>query len=248
MDNSQKWGITETSDPAFHLELFDNLYLGNTIITKRLSTKLIDKLVEHKDKCILHLTCTGMGGSVIEPLVPTVEQTVSKFRELVEKGFPIEQVVLRVDPIIGTDKGFKNAAKVIDAFREFGIKRVRFSVMDMYDHVKKRFEEKGYRMPYDTFHAPYQIRKDISDKLIELGKEYGFDVECCGEPGLGGLTCLSQKDVDILGLTDKITLEGYKGQRKSCMCPANKTELIKAKPQQCPNECLYCYWKTNDGK
>lgn len=243
MQENQKWGVTETSDPAFHLDLFDNLYLGNTIITKRLSSKLIDKLVEHKDKCILHLTCTGMGGSVIEPLVPNLEETVVKFRELLSKGFPIGQVVLRIDPIIGTDKGFSNAVKVIEAFKEFGIKRVRFSVLDMYDHVKERFNEKGYRMPYETFHAPYELRMQINEKLIELGKKYGFEVECCGEPGIGSITCLSQKDVDILGLTDVIKLEGYKGQRKSCMCPSNKAELIKAKPKRCPNNCIYCYWK-----
>ena len=56
MDKSQYIGITETSDPCFHLEIFDNLYAGNIIITKNLSNKLIEKLIEHKDKCILHCT------------------------------------------------------------------------------------------------------------------------------------------------------------------------------------------------
>ena len=69
-DKTQCIGITETSDPCFHLDLFDNLYNANIIITKNLTSKLIEKLVEHKDKCILHLTVTGMGGSKIEPFVP----------------------------------------------------------------------------------------------------------------------------------------------------------------------------------
>lgn len=59
VDKNQYWGITENCDPAFNLEVFDNLYKGNTIITKRLTNKLIEKLVEHQDKIILHLTCTG---------------------------------------------------------------------------------------------------------------------------------------------------------------------------------------------
>ena len=50
MDKNQYWGITENCDPAFNLEVFDNLYKGNTIITKRLTNKLIEKLVEHQDK------------------------------------------------------------------------------------------------------------------------------------------------------------------------------------------------------
>ena len=50
MDKNQYWGITENCDPAFNLKVFDNLYKGNTIITKRLTNKLIEKLVEHQDK------------------------------------------------------------------------------------------------------------------------------------------------------------------------------------------------------
>ena len=44
-------------------------------------------------------------------------------------------------------------------------------------------------------------------------------------------------------LTDKITLEGSAEQRKSCGCPANKSELLKIRPHQCENKCLYCYWR-----
>ena len=46
IDKTQYIGITETSDPCFHLDLFDNLYDANIIITKNLSNRLIDKLIE----------------------------------------------------------------------------------------------------------------------------------------------------------------------------------------------------------
>ena len=78
MDKSQRFGTTEISAPCFHLEIFENLYDGNLIITKRLTPALIDKLVENKNKCILHVTCTGMGGSKIEPLVPPKETTYNR--------------------------------------------------------------------------------------------------------------------------------------------------------------------------
>ena len=82
-DIQQRIGITEAGEVSFDLSVFDRLYKGNIIITKRLTDKLIDKLVEHKDKIILHLTCTGYGGTVLEPLVPTVEQTYDKFKKLI---------------------------------------------------------------------------------------------------------------------------------------------------------------------
>ena len=85
MDKSQYIGITETSDPCFHLEVFDRLYDGNIIVTKNLSNKLIEKLIENKDKCILHCKCTGMGGSKIEPFVPSLEQTSKKVKKLLDK-------------------------------------------------------------------------------------------------------------------------------------------------------------------
>lgn len=243
MDKSQYIGICESTDPSWHLEIFDNLYSGNIIITKRLTDKLIEKLVENKDRCILHFTVTGFGDTKVEPLVPSVEQSFKKFKKLIEDGFPIEHVVLRIDPIIPTERGWKSVEHVLDTFRGSGIKRVRFSVLDMYKHVKERFEAVGIPLPYETFHAPLEKRLEIRDKLVEIGKKDGFEVEACGEPGIESVSCLSQKDIDILGLTNKIKLEGNKGQRKSCSCPANKTQLYKNKMEHCQHGCLYCYIK-----
>ena len=242
IDKSQMIGITEASEIAFHLDVFDSLYNGNIIITKRLTNKLIHKLIENKEKIILHVTCTGWGASVLEPFVPTMETTRKKFGELIEKGFPIEQCVLRIDPIIPTKEGIEKLFSVLRLFSDTGIQRVRFSVLDMYDHVKKRFNEIGLEIPYETFHAPLEIRKNIYNILIDFGKEYGFDVEACAEPGIDSISCLSQKDIDILGLSDKITLIGNKGQRSNCSCPSNKVSLFKTKPERCLQKCLYCFW------
>lgn len=242
-DKRQRIGITEAGEIAFNLSAFDHLYDGNIIITKRLTDKLIDKLIEHKDKIILHLTCTGYGSSVLEPFVPTVEQTYSKFIRLIERGFPIGHVVLRIDPCIPTEKGIQTMVTVVNTFKGCGIRRVRFSVLDMYNHVKNRFQDKGLKLPYDTFHASLDDRMRVCKILSEYGERYGFDVEACGEPGIDSVPCLSQKDIDILGLTDRITLIGNKEQRRSCHCPSNKTELLKDKPYRCENACLYCFWK-----
>ena len=59
-----------------------------------------------------------------------------------------------------------------------------------------------------------------------------------------GDACLSQKDVDILGITNEIILEGNADQRKTCSCPSNKKQLFHGeKPKPCEHKCLYCYWK-----
>lgn len=239
-------GITEAGEVAFNLDVFERLYKANIIITKRLTDKLIDKLIEHKDKIILHLTCTGWGGTEIEPMVPTVEQTYDKFCKLIDGGFPVEQVVLRVDPIIPTTVGIEKVQSVFDLFKDSDIKRLRYSVLDMYNHVKDRFNDLSIKLPYDSFHAPMDVRIKVFNFVDGFCRERNIDLEVCGEPGFNSLSCVSQKDIDILGLTDEIELIGSAEQRKSCGCPANKSELLRKKPQRCSNKCLYCFWKSDD--
>lgn len=242
MDKTQQIGITETAEIAFNLSAFDNLRNANIIVTKSLTSKLIEKLIEHKDKCILHLTVTGYGQTVLEPIVPKAEKTEKQFKNLIARGFPIEQVVLRIDPVVPTEKGIKRMCDVANLFIPHGITRIRFSVLDMYQHVKERFIDSNVPLPYETFHAPLQDRIKVYETLKQLAGE-NISVEACGEPDLPQTPCISQKDIDILGLTDSITLIGNKQQRTSCGCPANKIQIIKGKPHRCSNKCLYCFWK-----
>lgn len=243
IDIEQQVGITETGEIAFNLEAFNNLRKANIIITKRLTNGLIEKLLEHKDKCILHLTVTGMGGSKLEPFVPTMIETKNKFDELISLGFPIKQVVLRIDPIIPTSKGVQTALKVIKLFKDSGIKRIRWSCIDMYNHVKDRFKENGIKLPFETFHANKVKINALYTVLESICYINDFELESCGEPGFEPSPCISEKDLNILGLSSEITLTGSANQRDSCSCPENKVQLIREKPGRCKNSCLYCYWK-----
>lgn len=242
--NDQRVGITESSEVAFNLDCLNNLYNANIIISKRLTSKLIDALIANKEKIIFHCCVTGMGGTKIEPFVPSYEKTYEKLKELIQKGFSIEQVVLRIDPIVPTDKGIETASKVLSLFCPLGIKRVRISFLDQYKHVKKRLSEIGVSELYDgNFHAPLEDRIKGVNEIKKYADEFNFDLEVCGEPGIESIPCISQKDIDILGLTDVITLVGSAEQRKSCKCPSNKYELIKGKPNRCKNSCVYCFWR-----
>jgi DNA repair photolyase len=248
MDKTQYIGITETSDPCFHLDIFDNLYDANIIITKNLTPKLIEKLVENKEKCILHMTVTGMGGSKIEPFVPEPIKMFDAVNKLVSDGFPVEQIVLRVDPIVPTEKGVETALNTMLLFQNIGITRLRVSFLDMYNHTKERFIDNHIKIPYETFHADENIRKEAFNKIYEYGIKMGYDIiQTCGEPDFENTPCISQMDIDILGLSDKITLEGNKQQRKNCGCPANKRQLISWEQSKvkCGHNCLYCYMKDN---
>ena len=48
VNKDQRIGTTEIGDPCFHLEIFDNLYRGNIIITKHLTNQLCGNKISVK--------------------------------------------------------------------------------------------------------------------------------------------------------------------------------------------------------
>ena len=128
--------------------------------------------------------------------------------------------------------------KVLNLFQDTGIKRIRYSFLDMYPHVKERLTQAGMNLPYTSFTCPDYMKKDALDLLKQYEDIYEF--EACAENTFHQLGCISQKDFDILGIREEAEPAGF--QRKGCMCIAGKTELLTNK-KKCPHGCLYCYWK-----
>lgn len=232
-----KVGITERGDAGLDFSWVKKLLDANIIITKNLNDTIIQHLIDNKEKIILHITCTGYGGTVIEPNVPTISYTYNQFYKLIDKGFPSKQIVLRVDPIVPTTKGISLANQVMGIFAD-RIQRVRFSFLDQYPHVKNRFEIADIKQPFFGFTAPHEMMKEALN-MLELWEPY-YQIESCAEINKYQLGCISQKDFDILGIKEEVIPVGF--QRKGCMCIAGKTELLTNK-KKCPHGCLYCYWK-----
>jgi hypothetical protein len=216
-------GITERGDAG--LDLSWQNWKGPKILITKAPQNLLSVDLEN---AIVHCTITGWGGTKIEPNVQPKEVTLAAYETLVSK-LGGKRVVLRVDPIFPTEKGLARALEVIS--RSKG--RVRVSFIDAYQHVRERFAQKQMTFPWDGVHAPLELRKELLSKL--------GNVEVCGEPGLACAGCISQLDLDALGINWPLDTE-RKGQRAACMCFAGKKELLTHKGQ-CENNCLYCYWK-----
>lgn len=239
-----KIGITEAGDAALDYSWLNKIdgCNGVILITKNLTDKLISEILAHKDKIILHATCTGMGGTVIEPNVPVYTQQLAQVSKLIATGFPEERITVRIDPIVPTEKGLQTAQKVIDASP---IKRFRISVLDAYPHVRARFEQHGVPLPYgNNFQASFEQMMNMRKWLM---KQKGCTFETCAEPSLTGTTnvkvrgCVSERDLRLFGVqSDEVFATGI--QRKNCLCLSCKTELLSRKTP-CSHGCLYCYWK-----
>ena len=250
-----KIGITESGDASLKYDWTKNInnVQGAIIITKNITDKFIKEILEHKQKCILHCTCTGYGGTKLEPKVPNYKTQIKQLLKLINAGFPVNQVVIRIDPIIPTQKGLKVAQNVFEyAIQNIPeISRFRVSLLDMYPHVQKRFLDVFKKVPYTTFHAPKYMQVN-ADKLFKyiLEKYPQIEIESCAEKELSipkKTGCVSSQDLSILNIEQPNELR-LKFNRQSCLCIANKTELLQHKPNQTGYThcygCLYCYWKT----
>jgi DNA repair photolyase len=229
-------GITEASDPAF-----DHGWTKWAIDERKptiLITKNIKKLLtdfpglENQNNIIFHATITGYGGTFIEPNVPKPLE-LTEFLHTVQNK---ERFVIRIDPIICLKLCVRQAKRIKDELSDFS--RFRVSILDLYPHARERFKLVNSKF-YDD------LRKIYGDKYIhadcDLRKaviEYMGDVSVCGEPGIPCEGCISQKDLDILGLGIGETAK-FK-QREFCACLAGKHELLKNK-KRCQHMCAYCY-------
>ena len=243
-----KIGVTERGDPSLDFSWVEKMEKmdGTILITKKLTNKVIEASKPYLNKMIFHVSCTGYGGTVIEPNIPKFQVQLNQAKKLLQMGVDVNKVVIRIDPIIPTTKGISVAGKVFLNAISMGFKRFRISIMDAYPHVRKRMSELGINPPYgDFFSATSKMFEDVDAFVRQLKKIYpDISIESCAEGKLSEVECIgcvSKKDFILLNLDfDDLDNNGY--QRKDCLCCSAKTELLFNK-NQCPYKCLYCYWK-----
>ena len=201
------------------------------------------------DKLIVHATCTGWGETDFEPNVPDYKTQLHQLKKLINKGFPADYCVLRIDPIFPTLFGLKRVMEVLHEFekQQTGIQRIRISIYDEYNHVKERLKAAGYNPCYGkNFYASQKQMENVANAL----RSFSYQFETCAEDLLAKkypnsfkqVGCVSNKDIDLMGLASVLNKEENGQQRTGCHCLTCKTELLTNK-YRCPNQCIYCYWR-----
>ena len=247
-----KIGVTERGDAGIDFSWYDKLdsVSGAIIITKKISDAFIDKILTASKPIILHCTCTGWGNTWVEPNVHDYKSQIDMLGNLLTKGFPPKNVVLRVDPIIPTTEGIEKACNVLKyASEKVDIKRVRISVLDEYRHVKSRLQLAGHNSfyPGNSLYAT----KEMIDNVVSALTQFPFIYETCAEDFLSSKSnqfmsvgCVSDIDLKIMGIDMPSGLLENMQNRRGCHCLSCKKELLTNK-SQCPHKCIYCYWQSN---
>ena len=240
-------GVTEAGDAGIDLSWVQKMGTvdGAVVITKQITHGFLDAVLDYQKKLIVHATLTGYGGSVLEPCVPTPDEQFEAVKALVDSGFSQEKIVIRVDPLIPTEKGLNKALKVIETCMDDGFRRYRVSVLDMYRHVRNRFRSIGLPLPYGENQFASREQLAEADAMLREAAAYwqglgqqanGLRIESCAEPYLRypiRCGCVSSHDLELLGLD---------ASDANCMCYSGMVELLSHK-HPCSHGCLYCYWR-----
>lgn len=250
-----KIGITDLGEPCFDTNWIDKVGSvdGLVLVSKGHSEFFHNKLLELKDKAVWHCTITGLGSTKIEPGVVDPMRSLDEIKKVIDLGFHASNVVVRIDPIVGEalysqlsmPASYQDLVEnIIDKAYSFGVRRFRYSYLDLYAHARKRFENNGFTVPkYPlTFEEMEEWAVLFKRKEAELD---GIKFMSCAEkfvPEHHKVGCVSIEDFKLLGLDPSSCSNGLLGQRKTCLCCSNKVELLKM-TTPCKHRCLYCFIK-----
>jgi len=217
---------------------------GLLLITKNISGSIpiLEKARDLEIPVVTHITITGLGGSVLEPLVPDWKTSCADLASFISKVENLNTVVLRIDPLVPSITDFSVIESILEVAFNLGITRVRTSVIDYYPFVRKKFESKKLPLVGIGFQPDFKAKFDLLKNLAEIviGK-YGMSLEACAEdiqvPGITRIGCADREEWKALGLD----LPKGSPKRWSCFCDTPKYDLLPKEPT-CGYNCLYCYW------
>lgn len=273
---------SEKTDPVFFAKYLEDFFSGKITVKDRSGNTLtandIDalyiitkhdglpmrRILSIQKPKIIHFSITTLGNTKYEPGVMKWQDMIERVGKFIKQGLDPNMVTLRVDPIVPGITKINEVDALIKRASEFGIKNVRFSVMDYYrttsifmKNLGYDYEKHGYVKVPNTngefyTHAKPEVIKGISEKMLQIANKYGVKLSTCAEPGvMPGITkqgCLSVQQINnILGthIEDK-GLANTK-QRPLCSCYGGKVDILRY-DQKCSSSCVYCYAHHNRDK
>ena len=270
---------SEKTDPVFFAKDLEDFFSGKTtvkdyggniltandidalyIITKHDGLPMRRILSIQKPK-IIHFSITTLGNTKYEPGVMKWQDMIERVGKFIKQGLDPNMVTLRVDPIVPGVTQIKDVDALIKRASEFGIKNVRFSVMDYYRTTSIFMKNLGYN--YEKYynkrdsgefytHARPDVIKEVSEKMLKIANKYGVKLSTCAEPGvIPGISkqgCLSVQQVNnILGTHIEDKAEENNKQRQLCTCYGGKVDVLRYN-SNCASSCMYCYAHHNSDK
>jgi len=190
----------------------------------------------------VHLTITGLGGSVLEPHIPPWQKVAGMLAGLVAFTGDARRVSWRFDPIIRAEEEGKLLSNremfpaIIREVSKAGIPLCRTSWVEPYAKVQRRCAKRGVTLNLHSL----EERQEHARELSRIAKDHGMDMQFCSMNNFPRSSCINGELLTELhpdGLS--CSHARAKGQRPLCGC--TKSIDIGWYSQKCPHGCLYCY-------
>lgn len=220
-------------------------YKPSDVHTLILWTKSAKSLIEMRDvikkydSVYIHLTVTGMGGSVFEPKAPTPEETIAQLPKLAKLCSGWNHIRIRIDPLLKVKKGDEiwssvpDAVKYAEMIRKLGACKFSTSFCESYPKVIKRMKIHGF----DLIPFTDAERMDALDRLRDAT---GNLMGCC-VLALGDSACVDYSELESIHPSGRKIGNPAVQERKRPLCGCNRAIELGWYTQICKTGCLYCY-------
>ena len=207
-----------------------------------LSNKRLHDTLARYRQLYVHLTITGLGGSILEPRIPSWQEVAGMLAGLIKFVGDARCISWRFDPILRIEmdgklfSNFELFSSIIPEVSRAGIALCRTSWVEPYAKVQRRCAKRGIEL---SLHSPEE-RREHARELSRIAGQYGMEVQFCAMNDFPPSRCIDGELLSRLhpdGLN--CSLARAKGQRLLCGC--TQSIDIGWYSQKCPHGCLYCY-------
>lgn len=195
-------------------------YKDTIFITKTVPDKnTLKKLLNFTQNPFIYITITGYGGTILEPDIPDWFNTLVQAEEL-KKTTGFQGLVIRINPIIPTEKGIEKALKVFQTAISKGFDKFSYEMLQLTEETREKFQKNRLPMPPDISKANPLTLLKFKDKIDEW-KQNGIRI------------------VSVFDIRDMRIPEEY---RKKYKFDENKEKkkTTKPLPPTCGHRCLLC--------
>jgi hypothetical protein len=210
------------------------------------------RLLAKYDQVYFHFTITGLGGTSIEPGVPSPDGALAQIPELVRIAGSPARISIRFDPVVF----WRESGEVRSNLAFFpalarrataeGVEDIRLSFAQWYGKARRRAIKRGF-----DFIDPGEPEKLARARdLAGTAAGQGLRIYACSQsfvasvPGILPSSCIDGKRLQELHpLHEAVSLKKDRGQRKECLCTESRD--IGSYSEICPHGCVYCYAMTS---
>ena len=190
----------------------------------------------------VHLTITGLGGTVLEPRIPPWQDVVGMLTQLVALTGDARRISWRFDPIIRVEvngAGLSNIdlfSPIIAAVSRIAVPLCRTSWVEPYAKVQRRLSRRGITL---RVHLPEE-RREHARELTRIAGSHGMDINFCAVADFPRSRCI---DAELLSRLhpDRLSCSPARARGQRPLCGCTQSIDIGWYSQKCPHGCLYCY-------